>query len=199
MKSYEPKQKGLWAYSTKCIVAPEPKQFHIFQVMKVFYYFMLLMISFIISCTSKVKESGYDIVYKNDKNGKTLMGSKQELIRQIRGGADIKIGWGGKGKNHSIEHLSAPIWIAILDETEVVAHLDPQILSKTDWENLTSSYADSTLLNQEWRVALTTKGEFDAVWITKAEGTLIKRVPQNHTMTWFAKDGATNSTPFFLN
>ncbi|GAB5472693.1 MAG: hypothetical protein Mars2KO_07920 [Maribacter sp.] len=167
--------------------------------MKMSNYFILFVVSLLFSCTSKVKESGYDIVYKNDKNGKTLLGSKQELIRHIRGGADIKVGWGSQGKNHTIEHLSIPVWIAILDETEVIAHLDPQVLSKTDWENLTASYADSTLLNQEWRVVLTSKGEFDAVWTSKADGSLIKRIPQKHTMTWFVKDGMKNNTPFFRN
>lgn len=167
--------------------------------MKTHNYFILLVVSIIASCRPTVKESGYEIVYKNDKEGKTLLGSKQELIGHIRGGADFKIGWGSQGKNHTIEHLSVPIWIAILDEAEVIPHLDPQVLSKTDWANLTSSYVDSTLLNQEWRVALTTKGEFDAVWTNKTDGTLIKRIPQNHTMTWFAKDGVKNNVPFFLN
>ncbi len=125
------------------------------------------------------------------------MGSKEELIKQIRSGAEIKIGWGSKGKTHRIEHLSEPIWIAVLDETEVVAHLDAQVFSRTDWDNLSSSYIDSTLVNEEWRVAITTKGEFDAVWIDRTNGELIKRIPQNHTMTWFAKDGAEMTKPLF--
>lgn len=161
--------------------------------------FYLVFFCLVCSCTSEITKSNYKIVYKNDKEGNTLVGSKEALIQHIRSGSDIKIGWGSKGENHSIEHLSEPIWIAILDESEVVAHLDMQVFSRTDWNNLTSSYSDSTLLNQEWRVALTTKGEFDAVWINRNDGTLIKRIPQNHTMTWFVKDGFENSTPLFLN
>ena len=95
------------------------------------------------------------------------MGSKTELIKYIRGDAEIKIGLGVKGESHSIEHLSEPIWIAILDESEVNAHLDAQVLSKIDWNNLSANYADSALLNQEWRVVITTNGEFDASWFDK--------------------------------
>lgn len=164
-----------------------------------FRIFVLILFCLILSCKSEIKESGYKIVYKNDKKGNTLIGSKEKLIQHIRGGAEIKIGWGSKGKNHSIEHLAEPIWLAILDESEVIAHLDAQVFSKTDWENLSSNYSDSTLFNQEWRVAITTKGEFDAVWTNRNDGKLIKRIPQNHTMTWFVKDGIEGSKPLFLN
>ena len=84
--------------------------------------YLLLFISFLFSCQTDVSESGYVIAYKNDKEGNTIAGSKQRLIESIRGGAEIKIGWGGKGKSHSIEHLSEPIWIAVLNEAEVMVH-----------------------------------------------------------------------------
>ena len=148
------------------------------------------------SCASENKDFAYHIVYKNDKEGNVLKGSKEELIRYIRGGAEIKIGWGAKGKSHSIEHLSEPIWIAVLDESEVIAHLDAQVLSKTDWENLSANYADSTLLNQEWRVVITSKGEFDAVWYDRKNRNVIERRPQNHTISWFAK-GNFKDQPLF--
>lgn len=150
----------------------------------------------IISCQSEIKYTDYQIVYKNDKEGNALVGSKTELIKYIRGGAEIKIGWGVKGESHSIEHLSEPIWIAILDESEVIAHLDAQVLSKIDWNNLSANYADSALLNQEWRVVITTKGEFDAIWFDRKNKTVIKRRPQNHIISWFAK-GIIKEEPLF--
>ena len=163
------------------------------------YSIVITLISILlVSCKSENKNAQYHIVYKNDKSGNVLKGSKEELIKFIRGGADIKIGWGVKGKSHTIEHLSEPIWIAVLDEKEVIAHLDPQVLSKTDWENLSANYADTTLLSQEWRVVITTKGEFDAVWYDRKNGTIIKRRPQNHTISWFAK-GNDNREPLFSN
>ena len=158
--------------------------------------FFLLLITVFFSCQPDNKEAQFKIVYKNDREGKTLKGSKAELIRYIRGGAEIRIGWGGKGKSHRIEHLSDPIWIAVLDETEVIAHLDPQVLSRTDCDGLSANYADSILYHQEWRVVITTKGEFDAVWIDRNTNTLINRRPQNHVITWFAK-GNSAEVPLF--
>ncbi len=155
-----------------------------------------LSILLLYSCGSEFQKSEFQLVYKNDKEGQTISGSKEALIQYIRGGAEIKIGWGAKGGNHAIEHLCDPIWLSVLDESEVICHLDPQVLSKIDWENSSASYADSTLLNQEWRVVITTKGEFDAIWYDRKNNSLIKRVPQNHTMSWFAR-GNKNAMPLF--
>jgi len=161
-------------------------------------FFACLLITLCFACGSKENDSHYRIIYQNDKEGRALIGSKAALIQYIRGGADIKIGWGAKGKKHSIEHLSEPIWLAVLDESEVIAHLDPQVLSHTDWENLSANYADSTLLQREWRVVLTTKGEFDAVWYDRLKGNIVQRRPQNHTISWFAQGNPSNR-PLFVN
>lgn len=161
--------------------------------------FIAFSIILMVSCNSEKSDLDFKIIYKNDKEGNSLIGSKEALIDHVRGGATIKIGWGSKGKTHSIEHLSEPIWIAVLDESEVIAHLDAQVLSKIDWVSLSANYADSTLLNQEWRVVLTSKGEFDAVWYDRNIGKVIKRRPQNHTITWFANGSTNSSVPLFLN
>ena len=155
-----------------------------------------VMVALVVSCQSGDDWGNYKLVYKNDKDGTTLTGSKEELVQHIRGGADIKIGWGVKGTSHTIEHIANPIWVAVLDESEVVAHLDAQVLSQTDWQNLSANYADSTLLQQEWRVVITTKGEFDAVWIDRTSKDVMKRRPQNHIISWFAR-GTMKNEPFF--
>ena len=150
------------------------------------------------SCDNEKKSKGWEIAYKVDKTGNTLLGNKDKLINAIRKGADIKIGWGSKGKNHSIEHLSAPIWLAILDKKEVIAHLNPQILSTIEWDSLSANYKDSLKLNEEWRVVLTSKGEFDAIWYDRKGDSLLKRMPQKHQITWFVNEiKKETATPFF--
>jgi len=146
------------------------------------------LLFFLFSCHSSSSSSQWEVVFKSDPQGKTLEGSKAALINAIRKGASIKIGWGGKREDRSIEHLSEPVWIAVLSEQEVVAHLDPQVFSKIDWKTLDSDYADSTLLRKEWRVVLSTKGTFDAVWYDPQDNEIIQRMPQRHPMTWFIKD-----------
>lgn len=163
------------------------------------WYTVCFLIIFL-SCTSNNhEETAYKIAYKNDENGNVLQGSKTELIHYIRSGAPIRIGWGAKGKTRSIEHVSEPIWIAVLNETEVIAQLQPHYSASTDWDALTSSFSDSTLINQEWRVVLTTKGTFDAVWYDKHEGKQIRRVPQDHPMTWFVQGAKGENKPLYLN
>ena len=148
----------------------------------------ILVLLFLLGCSPKASTSdNWEVVLKTDKEGVVLEGSKAALMNAIRAGADIKIGWGGKRENLSIEHLSVPIWLAILSEKEVMAHLDPQVLSGIDWDGLNASYEDASLLQKEWRVVLTTKGDFDAVWYDIKADTLIRRWPQKHRMTWFAK------------
>ncbi|WP_350293536.1 hypothetical protein [uncultured Croceitalea sp.] len=161
--------------------------------------FTLIFFCSILSCKQEKLKPDFKVVYKNNKKGETLMGSKAELIKYIRAGASIKIGWGSKGKTRSVEHLSEPIWIAVLNESEVVVHLDPHYVATADWNNLTSKFSDTSLVNQEWRVVITTGGNFDAVWYDKFTGTMIKRVPQNHTMTWFAKGSYDDNVPLYLN
>ncbi len=141
----------------------------------------------------------WTVLYKSGTNGQTISGSKKALINAIRNGADIKVGWGFKGKAHSIEHLSNPIWIGILDEKEVMVHLDPQVLSAMNWEALRPNYADSSLLLKEWRVVISTKGDFDAVWYDRRENKVVERRPQKHPISWFARNNALkeSSTPLF--
>lgn len=162
------------------------------------YLLLIVGLYAIAGCQSPLTTQDYHVVYKNDKEGNTVSGSKSELINYIRAGASIKVGWGVKTEKHSIEHIAEPIWIAVLDESEVIAHLDPQVLSKTDWTTLSANYADSSLLRQEWRVALTTKGSFDAVWIDQVNRKVTQRRPQNHTMTWFVKGTVRKVDPLFF-
>ena len=156
-------------------------------------------IVFLFSCSKPISQDAYHVVFKNDKDGKALFGSKEELIKHIRSGSSIRVGWGSKGKTRGIEHLAEPIWISVLNEQEVSVQLHAHYSGSVDWENLSSSFEDSSLVNIEWRVILSTKGEFDAVWYDKYKGELVRRVPQRHPMTWFVKGKIEKGTPLYLN
>jgi len=152
---------------------------------------IFLLIS-IISCTEN-PDTNWEVALKTDKSGKAVEGSKVKLIQAI------KIGWGSKGKTRSIEHLSEPIWLGILNGQEVTAKLHPQLLGGTvDWDNLSANYSNTDVLSQEWRVVLTTKGSFDAIWYDRKGDSLVRHVPQQHPMTWFvSSNGVERNTPLF--
>ncbi|GAB5473839.1 MAG: hypothetical protein Mars2KO_19380 [Maribacter sp.] len=159
---------------------------------------VVLCLVFISSCADKNGLNQIQLVLKTDKQGNVIKGSKQALIDAIRNGADIKVGWGSKGKTHTIEHLSEPIWLAIMDEKEVVAKLHPQYSATTNWDSLSADHSNSAILHQEWRVVLTTKSSFDAIWYDRKLDTIIKRVPQQHPMSWFSNQTPSLEKPSLL-
>ncbi len=143
--------------------------------------------------------NNWHIGLKTDKNGQVLEGSKEHLIKALRSGADLKVGWGWKYKDKSLEHIAEPSWIGILNEKEVYVYLDPQVLSGLSWEDLTANFADSSLVSQEWRVAINSNGSFDAVWIDRNNHEVTRRLPQNHTMTWWVNQPVNEDVkPYFL-
>ncbi len=150
---------------------------------------------------SNTDNSGWHPVYKTDTDGTVLYGSTEELIKFLRKGYDLRLAWGWKQKDKSIEHLADPIWIAIINEKEVIVHLDPQVLSRIDWEEQSANYIDSTLFEYEWRVVISTTGSFDAVWYNRVTNKVHRRLPQQHPTTWmidFPKKGRdTESKPIF--
>ena len=129
----------------------------------------------------------WKIAFKNNAQGETLSGSKEELINAIRSGSTIKVGWGWQKNGKSMEHISEPIWHLVLNDREVIVHLDPQVLSNTVWDSLSANYIDPALMDLEWRVVLSTRGEFDAVWYDREEHQVVRRLPQRHIMTWFVE------------
>ena len=84
--------------------------------------------------------------------------------------------------------MSEPIWLAVLDGEEVLAKLHPQYSSTLDWDALSGNHSDKKVLHQEWRVVINTDGSFDAIWYDRRTDSLIRRVPQHHTMTWFVRN-----------
>ena len=167
----------------------------------VYPLFFLILFSLSACYTGNPAEvKSWQIAYKHDGEGNALKGSKEQLFAAIRAGKNVRIGWGwySDSRNLSIEHLADPIWLAILDQKEVIAHLEPQVLSGIDWDTATASYADSSLLDQEWRVVINTDGSFDAVWYNRKEKALSRRAPQKHLITWFVNELAPSKTkPLF--
>lgn len=152
---------------------------------------LLGIVSFIAilgSCQQQTGSNTYKVVYRNGEDGNGLYGSRQDLIQQIRGGADIKVGWGSKGKTRSIEHLAEPIWISVLNEDHVRVLLEPHYVTSSD----------TSEVNQEWRVTMSTRGEFDALWYDKYIGEAVRIVPQRHPMTWYARGKSEHEAPLYL-
>ena len=163
---------------------------------------LFLGIGFVLGYLSnRETSSGWAKVVQIDGDGNTISGSKSELIGAIRKGLDIRVGWGWESGDKKLEHLADPIWIAVINQSEVMIHLDPQVLSRIDWELEIPHYEDSLLLDYEWRVAISTSGAFDAVWYNRATNQIHRRYPQKHLISWFVNNNSNDlePTPLFLN
>ncbi len=145
---------------------------------------------FISSCSSPQQEStssgGWRSVYKNDEDGSPIRGDKDELIRAIRNGYDVRVGWGWE---HTIgdslvrlEHMAEPLFTIVIQEKHVSVVIDAHPLLKNYFDIDQQSFREGGAI---WQTVLTTQGTFNAQVYDRSSGELLKDWPQTHQMTWF--------------
>ena len=70
------------------------------------------------------EKQGWQLVFRNDAAGKTLIGDKNELLEAVRNGYPIRMGWGirrSSDTTKSVEHVADAVFLTIANETEVFA------------------------------------------------------------------------------
>ena len=140
---------------------------------------------------------GWALLYRNGPDGEALAGSKQALFAAIRSGQPIQIAWGfgaeRNGEPLSVEHLIEPVFLTIVNGSDVVAQM-PEHIAQAAYVN-----PDRALFGDEpgvmWRGLMTTKGVFDAVWVNRGTGEMVRRYPQRAAMSWFAPAAPLLDTP----
>ncbi len=153
----------------------------------------ILILSLVLFSCQILLAQGWQPVLRINEKGEVIAGSKDQLIQNIRQGKNVKIAWGWKRDNKSIEHISEPTWIAIMNEQDVLFHLDPQVFGGIEWEDRAGTFENKNL-KEEWRVIIDTNGTFDAVWYDRDNHEVTKRMPQRHRITWFVQN-ANDETP----
>lgn len=147
-------------------------------------------------CAARPIKPTWTPVYKNGRNGEALEGSKKRLFAAIRAGHPIQIGWGlardVAGAQKSVEHIVSPVFLTIVDGQEISAQLPEHIAAKSYWDIDQALFDEPAVM---WRGMLTSKGVFDAVWVNRATGSIVRRAPQRAVMTWYVQDVAPQSTP----
>ena len=140
-------------------------------------------------------QTAWRLVYRHDLYGNQLEGTKTTLLNAIRSGQEIQIGWGLKrsaGKTtKSVEHLVAPVFVTITDEAEVSAQMPEHIGQQSYWEIDKSKFSDGAVM---WRGLATTKGLFDAIWVNRGNGEVVRRAPQRAAFSWFVQGPVHHST-----
>lgn len=170
--------------------------------MKLFY--TLCIVLFISACHTVVntKDSTWKAVYKHNQDGQTMAGNIDSLIAGIRAGYDVRVGWGWQGEFGdsilSLEHLATPIFMSIIQQKHVSAIINAHPLLESYKDIQQQRFAKGGHI---WQCILSTEGTFNAQVFDRSADSLIRDLPQKHTITWFldcpAQPEFTSSTPLF--
>ncbi|MEM6745979.1 MAG: hypothetical protein AAF608_01015 [Pseudomonadota bacterium] len=147
----------------------------------------------------------WDLKLAHTSDGEVLSGSEAALVAAIRNGCALRVGWGARRRSdpqHTIEHASEPLWIAVRDgqfvEVQIGDYLiNLGVLGEPNEDHPARQRFGGTEQVVMWRANLKTDGSFDAVWYAPHSGAFVERVPQRHPMRWYANCRATSSAPLF--
>ena len=126
------------------------------------------------------------MIYQNDKTGRRLAGQKEDLYAALRRGQPIRIAWGvaverGDAKL-SVEHAVEPVFVTISSQKEVTAQTPEHVEHVSYADPSQNGFKRPSVL---WRGMLSTSGAFDAVWVDRATGKEVHRLPQKARIAWF--------------
>lgn len=124
------------------------------------------------------------LAYHHDADGGRIAGDKKLLFDAVRRGRPIRLSWGSRSSRDptiSVEHVAEPVFVTVTGG-ELFAQLPEHSAQR--------GYADPEAARFEtpsvmWRGLMGTTGVFDAVWVDRASGEEVRRVPQRAQIAWF--------------
>jgi len=135
------------------------------------------------------------LAYRHDADGRPLAGTKRALFEAVRRGYPLRVAWGFSleaGKTIRLEHSAEPVFVSIVDDRDLFAQL-PEHVGQASYHE-----ADKVLFDKPsvmWRGLLGTTGVFDAVFVDRATGREVRRLPQRAGVSWFADAPAEACAP----
>ncbi|MEM9361972.1 MAG: hypothetical protein AAGA43_05010 [Bacteroidota bacterium] len=150
---------------------------------------LLLMVLFSCETFTSTPENDWRLVYRNDANGETLFGEKQELLNAVRNGNPIKIGYGGQLRSDTtltIEHVFEAHFFTILNDSEVYAQMASIIGQNPLIEKDTTNIL---FRNTQWNIIVGTNGFSDRLTMSLARDTILAQNQRNMNVSWFVKKG----------
>ncbi len=129
---------------------------------------------------------GWSLVYQNDIDGTTLVGSKADLFDAVRKGDPIRLAWGSilpDDPQGSVEHAAEPVFITITSNKELFAQLPEHVLLASYSDPNKVRFADK--VSVMWCGMLGTDGSFDAIVFDRVTGNRLAHIPQRARVAWF--------------
>jgi hypothetical protein len=126
-------------------------------------------------------------LYRHDEHGKAMAGSKDALLAAARRGLPIRVAWGMRvaatSPPRSVEHAADPLFLTIMNGQEIFIQLPEHIAQESYSQPEKARFDEPAVM---WRGMMGTNGSFDAVWVNRATGAVVRRVPQRAAIAWFA-------------
>jgi hypothetical protein len=127
------------------------------------------------------------LVYRHDADGQAIEGTKEALFDSVRRGYPLRLAWGFEasveGRSISVEHSAEPVFVTITNGADLFAQLPEHIAQSSYFEPEKALFENPSVM---WRGLLGTNGAFDAVFVDRATGREVRRLPQRAGVAWFA-------------
>lgn len=138
-------------------------------------------------CLASCPPPAWRLVYHHDADGTPIAGSKTALFDVIRSGVPIRIAWGASAEGASgpasVEHSAEPVFVTIMNGTEVAVQL-PEHIAQASYSDPGKAVFETPSVM--WRGLLASDGSFDAVYVDRATGREVRRLPQRARIAWMA-------------
>lgn len=155
-------------------------------------FVLIFTVVLLSGCETKPEERGFDnyegwkLLYRNDNEGKTIFGNKQDLIDAARMGYPIRIGFGSKRSNDttkSVEHIANAAFLTVTNSNELFAQIQPIIGQKPDLDG--DSLGINFRENIKWAILVGTNGFSDRLSIDRFKDTIAGHRNLPTEVSWF--------------
>lgn len=124
------------------------------------------------------------LAYHHDTEGGRISGDKERLFDAVRRGRPIRFSWGSQSprdESVSVEHVAEPVFVTVTGG-ELFAQLPEHIAQQGYADPEAARFETASVM---WRGLVGTNGTFDAVWVDRASGEEVRRVPQRARIAWY--------------
>ncbi len=148
--------------------------------------FFILSIFFSLNSIAQT-DSNWKLIYHNDKNGKTIEGNIDNLIKAVRSGKKIRIYWSSQRKDEptkKVEHFTDAKFLTILSDTIVFAQIDPIIGQTPNFDMQTMKLKE----NLEWSLIAASNGKSDTMMRNMITGKILGHGQASFAIKWYIKE-----------
>lgn len=123
-------------------------------------------------------------VYQNDAEGNTISGSLNDLIRDVRDGLSIRIGWSSQNATdpkRKVEHRAEAKFLTIMSDKTVFAQIDPIIGQTPDFTKQFIALKEGT----SWVLIAASNGKSDAMMTNTETGKVLGHNESPRAIDWY--------------